>query len=215
MNAAKQFKRSFTALVLTVLLVVPIFVSAAPSAGIKPDSFFYFLDLAFERMSVVFTFNSAKKAQKVLSYAEERIAEVQVMAEEKKPRAIDRAMKKYKTQISDAIKNAEKVRVVDESQELLNLVRENTSMHQEVLLEALIRAPEDAKGAIENAIEISKLGHEQAVKQIKRLARISHTCISRFDFSEIRTILGSLWVIRLPIAAVRAAMAVLTGLHTA
>ena len=47
------------------------------------------------------------------------------------------------------------------------------------------------------------------------LARISHTCFSRFDFSEIRTILGSLWVIRFPIAAVRAAMAVLTGLHTA
>ncbi len=47
------------------------------------------------------------------------------------------------------------------------------------------------------------------------LARISHTCISRFDFTEIGTILGSLWVIRLPIAAVGAAMAVLTGLHTA
>ena len=47
------------------------------------------------------------------------------------------------------------------------------------------------------------------------LARISHTRFSRFDFTEIRTILGSVWVIRLPMASVRAAMAVLTGLHTA
>jgi len=47
------------------------------------------------------------------------------------------------------------------------------------------------------------------------LTRISHTCFSRLDFTEIRTILGSLWVMRLPIAVVRATMAVLTGLHTA
>ena len=50
---------------------------------------------------------------------------------------------------------------------------------------------------------------------VSLLTRISHTCFSRFDFTEIRTILGSLWVMRLPIAAVRATMAVLTGLHTA
>ncbi len=52
-------------------------------------------------------------------------------------------------------------------------------------------------------------------KITEKLARISHTCISRFDFTEIRTNLGSFWVIRLPIAAVGAVMAVLTGLHTA
>lgn len=50
---------------------------------------------------------------------------------------------------------------------------------------------------------------------LKQLARISHTFFSRFDFSEIRTILGFLWVMRLPMAVVRPAMAVLTGLHTA
>ena len=74
---------------------------------------------------------------------------------------------------------------------------------------------ESASGSssIEHLLQM-KTG-QGAIPAFSRLARISHTCISRFDFSEIRTIVGSLWVIRLPIAAVRAAMAVLTGLHTA
>ena len=50
---------------------------------------------------------------------------------------------------------------------------------------------------------------------LEELARISHTLFSGFDFTEIRTISGFLWVMCLPMAAVGAALAVLTGLHTA
>ena len=44
------------------------------------------------------------------------------------------------------------------------------------------------------------------------LARISHTLFSGFDFTEIRTNSGFLWVMCLPMAAVGTALAVLTGL---
>lgn len=69
--------------------------------------------------------------------------------------------------------------------------------------------------SVKRALAESDINHSSYINPYQGLARISHTCFSRFDFTEIRTISGSLWVMRLPMAAVRAAMAVLTGLHTA
>lgn len=64
-----------------------------PSAGITPESPFYFLDRLGENLREFFTFNSVAKAKLQIKFAGERIAEINVMVEKKGPKAkgIDKA----------------------------------------------------------------------------------------------------------------------------
>ena len=54
-----------------------------PSAGLTPESSFYFLDRLGENMRQFFTFNSEAKANLQIEFAGERIAEIKVMVEKK------------------------------------------------------------------------------------------------------------------------------------
>ena len=53
-------------------------------AGINPDSVFYGLDRAMERIQLALTFDKAKKSETALRNAEERLAEVKAMIQEGK-----------------------------------------------------------------------------------------------------------------------------------
>lgn len=57
--------------------------NALPSAGIKPDSAFFFLDRLGELIQEFFTFNPETKAELQIEFAGERIAEINAMVEEK------------------------------------------------------------------------------------------------------------------------------------
>ncbi len=64
-------------------------------AGITPDSIFYGLDRAMERISLALTFNKAKKAEKGLKYANERLMEVKQMIEENKLEHAEKAQEEH------------------------------------------------------------------------------------------------------------------------
>jgi len=66
-----------------------------PDAGTTPDSPFYGLELAIERIQLALTFGNVAKAEKRLQHAEERLAEVRVMVEENKIKAAERARKEH------------------------------------------------------------------------------------------------------------------------
>ena len=57
-----------------------------PDPGITPDSPFYFLDNWGKEIGLFFTFGPEAKARKALRYAEERLAEAQVMAAKNRAR---------------------------------------------------------------------------------------------------------------------------------
>ncbi len=63
------------------------------AAGVTPDSAFYGLETAMERVSLGLTFNKAKKANKALRYAEERLAEAEAMADKGKDNEAEKAQK--------------------------------------------------------------------------------------------------------------------------
>ena len=71
------------------LLFAPLFVFAQgstvelPSAGLTPESSFYFLDRLGENLRQFFTFNPEAKAKLQIEFAGERIAEIKVIVEEK------------------------------------------------------------------------------------------------------------------------------------
>ncbi len=74
--------------ILISLLFVPLFVFAQnqavlPSAGITPESPFYFLDKIGEALRDFLTFNPEAKARLQVAYAAERVAEIKVILETK------------------------------------------------------------------------------------------------------------------------------------
>lgn len=156
-------------LFISLVFVAPIQVSAATNAGVKPGSFFYFFDTAFENVGIFFTFNSEQKAKKALGYADERLAEAEESASENNPKAVEKAMTGYKEEVSFATEKSKELKDAKKAEELLNIVSENTAKHQEVLKGVLEKVPDEAKEAILKAIEVSKKSQEEAVKQIAEL----------------------------------------------
>ena len=79
--------KKITIYVLMSLLFVPFMVSAQneqlPTAGITPESSFYFLDKFGESLRSFFTFSKAGKARLQVIFASERIAEIRVILEDK------------------------------------------------------------------------------------------------------------------------------------
>ena len=78
-----------------IVVVVSLFLSAGgvvfaqneqillPSAGLTPESSFYFLDKLGESLQRFFTFNPEIKAKLEITFAKERIAEIKVILEDK------------------------------------------------------------------------------------------------------------------------------------
>jgi len=147
----------------------PVSASAETNAGIGPSSFFYFFDITLEKIGLFFTFSSEKKVQKALVYAEERLAEVEAVANENNPEAVAEAMANYQKNVALAITESKEIKNENKAEELLNTVSENTARHQEVLESVLEKVPDEAKEAILKAIELSRKGQEEAMKQIAEL----------------------------------------------
>ena len=161
-------KQIFIKLV-SVLLLVPVFASAAVSPGIKPGSIFYFFDTAAENIVLFFTFNPENKAKKALEYADERLAEAEASAEEKNSDAVKAAITNYESNIALASEESKQVKDKRKAEELFTSITDNALKQQEVLSAVLIKAPDEAKEAITKAIEVSKKGQEEAAKQVAEL----------------------------------------------
>ena len=164
-------KKSFLmlALLLVVVFSLPASASAATNPGVKPGSFFYFFDTTFEQISLFFTFSPEKKAEKALAYADERLAEVEAIAEEQNSNAVKTAITNYESNIALAAEKSKEVQDKGKAENLLTLIANNASKNQEVLSAVLIKVPDEAKEAITQAIEASKKGQEEATRQIAEL----------------------------------------------
>ncbi len=167
----KKITVLLSVLLLAIVLVAPVSASADSGAGIKPDSFFYFFDTAFEKINLFFTFNPEKKAEKALGYAEERLAEAEESASENKPKAVEKAMRGYEEKISLATKESKEIKDTKKEEKLLNTISENAAKHQEILKNVLEKVPAEAKDAIRKAIEISEKGQNEAMKQFAELKK--------------------------------------------
>ena len=158
-----------TLLFLVVVFVSPVSASVAANAGVKPGSFFYFFDTAFEKVNLFFTFNPENKAKKAIEYADERLAEIEAIAEEKNPDAVKTAIANYENNVALATEKSKEVKDKGQAENLLALIENNTSKNQEVLADVLTKVPEEAKDVILKAIEVSKKGQEEAIRQIAEL----------------------------------------------
>jgi len=142
-----------------------------PDPGLTPDSHFYFLERAVERIGTFFTFGDAKKAQRHADLAVERLAEARAMAEEGRPGLVEKTLERYKNQLQNSLAQIEKAQAkgksIERVMEVAARVGQATSLHLEVLVEVNQRVPQEDSGIIEAAMKASLKGHAQAVEVLK------------------------------------------------
>ncbi len=161
-------KKIFSIFVFVLLLATPLALAQEeefPDAGTTPDSALHGLDKAFERISLAFTFNKEKKAEKHLRYAEERLAELKVMIDKEKLEYSDELVEEYDNNLEEANEIAKTAKLLKEDKtKLTELVALATSKHLSVLDKVKEQVPEQAKESITKSKEASIKGNQESLK---------------------------------------------------
>jgi hypothetical protein len=154
-------------IILSLFFAADVFAQAQnqPNPGMTPDSPLYFLDSFGESISMFFAFGAEKKAQRAMQIAEEKLAEAKVMAEKQKEKALEKANRKYEQFLDIAAQKAQQVSE-ETKEKVLNMITEKISNHQIILTNLLDKVPEEAQSGIQNAIESSIRGLEEALRAV-------------------------------------------------
>ncbi|MFC2065833.1 DUF5667 domain-containing protein [Chloroflexota bacterium] len=139
-----------------------------PDPGITPDSPLYFLDNWGKKIGLFLAFGPEAKAGKALAYAEERLAEAQVMATKNRVRETTRAANDYDGFMAMVTTRTEEARRQGASDNLTEIVALATSKHLSVLDGIKDRVPEEAKGAIARARTASMNGQINALRALAK-----------------------------------------------
>lgn len=138
-----------------------------PEPGMLPDSPFYFLKSWSEAMGTFFTFGDVAKVERFVNLSEKRLAEAQALVAKGKPEVAEKAVLRYQDQLGAALTKAEEAKAKGlDTDEVLAKVAESTLKHQAVLADVYEKVPEQAKGAIQRAMQAGMRGHEEALKAV-------------------------------------------------
>ncbi len=141
-----------------------------PEADLTPDSFWYRFKRFKEGIVLRFTFNEEKKVMRLIQYSEERLAETAKLIEENKTEFIDDLIEDYDKKIEEVNKISELAREQRKNTSNIDeVVAEATSMHVDILKEILKKIPEQAKPAIQKAINFSNKGNKKALNSLEKV----------------------------------------------
>jgi len=155
-------KKGVALLVISILIISSIsFVFAQdeesqvnmPRAGITPGSLFYGFDVFFDNVRVALTFRSVNKAKLRLKIMEERMAEMEEMAEQNQAVQAEKAESQVQKQMQKFDSAVEKVKIKDIEE--LNEHMQNYNARLEEQKQRLVDWGEpDYADAIDEAIEM-------------------------------------------------------------
>lgn len=146
-------------------------VDLGVAAGLTPKSIFYFFDKWSEWLTLQVTFNPVKKAERQLEYANERVAEAKALqdAGDLNKEYAEKLKDAYQKLTENVTAREQEVKLEGEDvSELVKKIEDISARHEEVLQNVLDKAPEEAKDAIEHALEVSRRGHDQAIESIQK-----------------------------------------------
>lgn len=171
-------------IILALLFGGVVFAQDAelPEVKLLPDSPLYFLKSWKESIQTFFTFGAENKAKQYLHLSEIRLAEYQKMIEMEKTEIAQKTFEKYEKQLGHALEKAGEAK--EKGKSVANFeeeVGQRILVHQGVLERVLEKVPEQAKPAIEKAIEASTKEHQEALEELK-LKKVS----SGIDYELIR-----------------------------
>lgn len=152
---------------LTIAFPVQTLAQEDGDPGMTPDSLLYGLDKAYERIQLILARDEASKAKLHLEFAAERIAETKAMADKGRPEYIPDLTEEYEVSINKSQEIAETAQRLDRDVTKVNeLVAIATSVHLEVLEEVYKKVPEQAKPALQRAMNSSVRGQEKALDRL-------------------------------------------------
>jgi hypothetical protein len=165
-----MFKKSFIIPFLAFALLANVTfaqVEEDVKPGILPGNPFYFLETLGENIGMMFTFNDVSKAEKYLNLAAKRLAEARALAEKGDSERALQATERFEAQFERAQQRAESARASGQDVEtVLERIENASARHLAVLAEVLERVPEQAKEAIQNAMQRSAEGRERAMEAV-------------------------------------------------
>lgn len=163
--------------ILAVVLIFSVAVGVSaqtedelPNPGITPNNPLYFIKTLSEDISLFFAFSPEAKTRRATAISNTKAAEIKAMAEAGNTEAAERATERYGRMIERAAQNlalAAATQEEDFDEALAELVTRATSIHTEVLAEVFERVPEQARPAIERAIEESSRGTREAIRALE------------------------------------------------
>ncbi len=138
--------------------------TALPDPGTTPDSPFYFMDKWGKQISLAFTFNAEKKAQKALRYADERMAEMDAMMVKNKIKEATQAANEYRNCLEITVKNMEQARLkgADVSEKVALMAEK----HLAYLSDCADNATEGARMIMTQARERAMVSQETALQNM-------------------------------------------------
>lgn len=173
-------KRLWAHILITCMLV---FVMSGPALaaeeeadpGLTPDSSFYFFKILGEKIEYVLTFGDDNKAKVLAKHAEERLLEAKAMAaageEELAAEMAEKftaLMEKAQGKIDEAAADGEEEANLEEA---VKAIEKAAVKATEVLTEVLAKVPDQAKPAIEKAMEAGNKGMAKSVEVLGGIGR--------------------------------------------
>ena len=134
-------------------------------AGITASNPFWGLDRALEKISLSLTFNRASKAEKGLRYADERLAELQVLIAENNVKEISQAQQAYEQELTQVTKQAEEIESGDGASGAEDALEDVAE------IQALLNAHYDKVSSIKDRI-LDRQGDMMSEAQINQLKEV-------------------------------------------
>ena len=148
----------------------PAFQRELLPAGITPDSWLYGLKKFSENIDLFFTFDDLAKAEKLAYYAELRLAEAKELAENGKTEFVNDLVNEYKLNLENSNELVETAQQFGKNvTKVTGLIAVSTSIHVDILEEALQQVPDKTELSIQNDKNYSKEGNKRALNILKEV----------------------------------------------
>jgi len=164
-----------------------------PAPGILPDSPFYFFKTFWESVNLALTFNPVAKTEKMMHFAEKRLAEAQALVEKGKDDLAEKVLAKYRKQVSAVVQKAQKLSGQGEkADQALSKVTEKALKHEEVLTDLYKKLPPQAQPAVAAALEASMKGQQEAFQALSEREKVKMWPTVNKKVSRVKTLLQKL-----------------------
>ncbi|MFC1993703.1 DUF5667 domain-containing protein [Chloroflexota bacterium] len=175
----RGWQRRWVVVVTTVLLTVVLAGSGlvAAAGGSMPDDFLYPVKIATERVRVAFTRSDLGKAKLWAEFADRRIKEISIMANEGNDTKVEATADRFLdnlNKVEDLAEAQKEKDVVKEEDvaELRSRMAQYVEEHTAVLEETLEKAPSENKAAINRTIDDSQKSIANTIQNINVAARV-------------------------------------------
>jgi len=155
-------------MVLTVSALAGGTVYAAQDS--LPGDFLYPVKLVYEQVRMMLRGDDVGRAERVLSFADRRVMEMEVLAEESRLQDLDVAVEKYGDALNMTLARIESgERRGLATRNITQLVAETTAEHLSILNNIYEMVPEEAKAAVARAMEKAQTAHDWATERLKHM----------------------------------------------